>query len=219
MTVRWLEGPVEPPVRWLDGNGQLGVTTNASQWGWRRNCLAACEQLCRDETGGVTVPYVTDFCKAKCYDDSGCENLAYGTQAEYDHAMAQLEAAADEAAYNTARARNPTEISSEAYPWKKAAPETLALQKTLNKRLLADGLCSIGEDGKLGPGTCGAAKHYGTAPANCLAFKAPAVCRTDVAPASSIPVVASSTETSNGKIWLVIGGFVIVAGAVYWWMR
>ncbi len=47
------------------------------------------------------------------------------------------------------------------YPWRQDSNDTLILQKDLNEALTAAGGCLLTEDGKLGPSTCGALKHFG----------------------------------------------------------
>lgn len=47
------------------------------------------------------------------------------------------------------------------YPWRQSSNDTLTLQKDLNEGLTAAGGCLLTEDGKLGPSTCGALKHFG----------------------------------------------------------
>lgn len=48
-------------------------------------CYAECERDCMQETGGLYVPFVTTYCTADCYDNSGCENLPYpDTGDEYE---------------------------------------------------------------------------------------------------------------------------------------
>lgn len=47
------------------------------------------------------------------------------------------------------------------YPWKQESNDTLVLQQDLNEGLTAAGACLLTEDGKLGPSTCGALKHFG----------------------------------------------------------
>lgn len=47
------------------------------------------------------------------------------------------------------------------YPWIQDSSDTLTLQQDLNEGLAAAGGCLLKEDGKLGPSTCGALKHFG----------------------------------------------------------
>src|SRR5690606_11170553 len=47
------------------------------------------------------------------------------------------------------------------YPWRQDSNNTLILQRDLNEGLTAAGGCLLTEDGKLGPLTCGALKHFG----------------------------------------------------------
>lgn len=92
---------------------------------------------------------------------------------------------AEEIAPPVAAARSPSPTAAsgaapppppQSFPWGVAAPETEALQETLNTKLAQDGLCLIGTDGKLGAKTCGAAQHYGAAPPSCQAFTKPIAC-------------------------------------------
>jgi hypothetical protein len=48
-----------------------------------------------------------------------------------------------------------------AYPWRQESNSTLILQRDLNEALTSAGGCLLDEDGKLGPATCGALKHFG----------------------------------------------------------
>lgn len=60
------------------------------------------------------------------------------------------------------------------YPWGTYSSDTLALQQQTNKALKEAGYCPVGEDGKLGKGTCGAVrKLLGQAPSTCQDFKEP----------------------------------------------
>lgn len=59
----------------------------------------------------------------------------------------------------------------EQFPWGVYADSTKALQHDINNGLAFNGYCPIGEDGKLGPATCGASKLVlGGAPAECKSF-------------------------------------------------
>lgn len=44
-------------------------------------------------------------------------------------------------------------------PWREKSNATVALQSTINAHLLGMGMCPIGVDGKMGGGTCGAARY------------------------------------------------------------
>ena len=44
-------------------------------------------------------------------------------------------------------------------PWGQKSDYTVSLQSTINAYLLGQGMCPIAVDGKLGPGTCGAARY------------------------------------------------------------
>lgn len=45
------------------------------------------------------------------------------------------------------------------YPWRQFSENTRVLQVATNRALKAHGYCPIAEDGKLGPGTCGAVRE------------------------------------------------------------
>jgi hypothetical protein len=108
----------------------------------------------------------------------------------------------------------PYQLSSEDFPWKAYSSATEQLQYSLNQKLSHDGLCTISTDGKLGPGTCGAAKHYGAAPPSCESFTKPKACPAGgggeggggggggLAPA----------EDSNLLLWLAGGAAVLGVG-------
>lgn len=76
---------------------------------------------------------------------------------------------------------------SSEYPWRAFSEKTKALQKATNLLLAQAALCPVEEDGKLGPGTCGARKYLndnkdrfftGVAqiayPSTCQSFSTPA---------------------------------------------
>jgi hypothetical protein len=122
------------------------------------------------------------------------------------------------------------------YPWKEYSAATSQLQQEINAWLQAAGYCPIGQDGKLGPTTCGAAVFYrdesgyggaknisGGVPSTCQTFsftpmKPPCPGLTSSAPKPE-PAVAPATPatasiSSGGDwIWLAVGGLV-AAGAV-----
>ena len=108
----------------------------------------------------------------------------------------------------------------EPYPWGVPAPETKVLQGELNKKLKADGLCPLNEDGKLGPGTCGAAKKYGVPLSTCKSFTAPAPCgappskEEPAAPPAAAITTTPSKEVPWGTI-LLWGGALAVAGVAF----
>lgn len=80
------------------------------------------------------------------------------------------------------------------YPWAQYSAATLALQKQLNSLLRAKGLCPVGEDGKLGAGTCSAAKMFGTAPSTCQSFSAVRSC---TATTQALPPVTPANVTAS----------------------
>lgn len=94
-------------------------------------------------------------------------------------------------------------------PWREKSNATVALQSTINAHLLGMGMCPIGVDGKMGGGTCGAARYVldkkgdtgdGEMPDVCAAHRSEWVtpkkntggCGTPAA----TPVVAASTAVS-----------------------
>ena len=115
------------------------------------------------------------------------------------------------------------------YPWKAYSADTLALQKSTNAALKSAGLCPIGEDGKLGGGTCGALKALGkAAPSTCQSFTAPLTppCPTAAKAVYIAPVKEAALTTpvyGAGPDWMkyaaFAGGAVLVAGVAYLLLR
>lgn len=127
-----------------------------------------------------------------------------------------------------------TEISPEvevddggsgAYPWGVVSADTRALQQRINQILPKLGRCTIGTDGKLGPGTCGAARYIyeqGGAetvpvPSSCQDYRTPAACpggggRTTTKKGEE--VLEASTESGGGALW-VLAGAAIAGGTAY----
>ncbi len=106
---------------------------------------------------------------------------------------------------------------NEPYPWGVYDPGTVVLQKELNKKLLAAGLCPIKEDGKVGGGTCGAAKKYGVPLPSCAGHEStpPAPCGVTPKPEPVPPAAAITTPTKSEVPWgtiLLVGGALAVAG-------
>lgn len=103
----------------------------------------------------------------------------------------------------------------EPYPWGVYDPGTVVLQKELNKQLKADGLCPLNEDGKVGAGTCGAAKKYGVNIPSCAGkpATAPTVCGATPAPSPSspTPVVSAGVSEKGIPTWAKV---VLIGGAV-----
>jgi len=100
------------------------------------------------------------------------------------------------------------------YPWKAYSAATLALQKQLNVLLRTKGLCAMGEDGKLGAGTCGAAQMFGMAPGTCQAFTTPKPCPGGaIAPASPATLPAATAAPKSSRALLYIAGAVAI-GAI-----
>lgn len=106
----------------------------------------------------------------------------------------------------------------EPYPWGVYDPGTVVLQKELNKKLKADGLCPLNEDGKVGAGTCGAAKKYGVNIPSCAGkpATAPTVCGGTPKTEPVSPPVAMITTPKKEVPWvpiILVGGALAVAGA------
>ena len=101
----------------------------------------------------------------------------------------------------------------EPYPWGVYDAGTEILQKELNKKLKADGLCPITEDGKVGAGTCGAAKKYGVPLPSCAgkSATAPAPCGVTPKPEPVPPPVSPATATKSAIPWapILVGGAVL----------
>lgn len=105
-------------------------------------------------------------------------------------------------------------------PWKEYSAETLAAQKQLNVALKAEGFCAIDQDGKLGPGTCGAAQAVlpQLISTDCRAFTAPTKCGSGApsAPPASPPPASPTAPTlpatmSGDNMWLIGGGVAALA--------
>jgi len=113
--------------------------------------------------------------------------------------------------------------SDPAFPWREESPDTMALQEEVNEVLGDAGYNLIEEDGKLGPGTCGALREiyqatgesWAMPPGTCQSFTAPTLrgsgggARTTTPtvpslPPSSAPVV-SRAGMSGGPNWLLVG--------------
>lgn len=112
--------------------------------------------------------------------------------------------------------------SSSSYPWGKYSDATKALQQQLNTKLVALGYKPIDVDGKLGKGTCGAAREVWPEmePNTCQGWTKPTKASGGLAPpvkSTTTDVVTPPTNRSNA---LLIGGL-IAAGAVglYFAMR
>jgi hypothetical protein len=129
------------------------------------------------------------------------------------------------------------------YPWNTYSADTLALQKATNVALKAAGYCPIGEDGKLGAGTCGARETLQrtgvvpgmTWPSTCQKFTAPgkppcasasvATYRPPVStlPATTLPPAMQQASMMGGgfnwKTAALIGGGVVAAGLVFYFVR
>lgn len=119
------------------------------------------------------------------------------------------------------------------YPWMVENEGTRGLQQELNFLIGKYELeyCVIGEDGKLGPTTCGLAKHMNEntevptiVPETCEAFATPAMCRADEPPAAEPPPAPPITFAkppergiSKASMW-AIGGVVaalVIGGGYY----
>lgn len=105
--------------------------------------------------------------------------------------------------------------ASPTYPWGEYSPDTVALQKAVNQALVKNGYARIGEDGTLGPSTCGAIREICGSVTDC---EVPGTCQSFTAPAraggggGSLPR-SSSTPVVTGRIgggpnWALIGGAV-----------
>lgn len=108
----------------------------------------------------------------------------------------------------------------EMYPWGVEASETFILQQELNKKLKADGLCPIKEDGKVGASTCGAAKKYGVSLPSCSGHAAttPAPCGVTPKTEPVPPPVAAITPTKKDIPWvpiLLVGGVIAAVATVF----
>lgn len=109
--------------------------------------------------------------------------------------------------------------SSEAFPLGVYSDETKALQQSLNQKLGKDGYCLLNPDGKLGASTCGAAKHYGSAPPTCQSFTSPKKCggaATAPTPEALPPVATSGVDSSGLSGWQVAGLLALGVGGVVW---
>lgn len=62
------------------------------------------------------------------------------------------------AAYAKAQGAAEAQQPTAQYPWGRYSAATVAVQKDINHTLRAKGACAISQDGKLGAGTCGAAR-------------------------------------------------------------
>jgi hypothetical protein len=112
-----------------------------------------------------------------------------------------------------------SELSAEAFPWKAYSSATEQLQYSLNQKLAHDGLCTISTDGKLGPGTCGAAQHYGASPPTCQSFTAPKQCAggggSNSGGGGGGGALPAPSE-SNLMPWLLGGAVVLGVGYLFW---
>jgi len=114
-----------------------------------------------------------------------------------------------------------TAAATGTYPWAVYSADTLALQKTTNVALKAAGYCPIAEDGKLGPGTCGARKALGELPpSTCQKFTDPKKppCPSG-APLGPIfepgkGITAAAMLPGAGPDWTMIAAFGVGAVAV-----
>lgn len=130
-------------------------------------------------------------------------------------------------------------VSSTDMPWKTKADATIALQSTINAYLLRFGMCPISVDGKLGPGTCGAARYVldqngdksdAEMPDSCTQHRSewtsptkntgkncgvPVTTTTPAVPTTNVPVMAEAGMSSSTKRMLgfALGG-VLAVGAV-----
>lgn len=120
------------------------------------------------------------------------------------------------------------------YPWMKEHDSTRGLQEELNLLIGEYDLdyCQIGVDGKLGPATCGLAKHMNEntdvpaiVPETCEAFATPAMCRVEEPPPAAPPEAPPITFAqpppepgiSKASMW-AIGGIVaalVIGGGYY----
>jgi hypothetical protein len=130
---------------------------------------------------------------------------------------------------------------SELFPWKEYSDGNLALQKATNVAIEELGYCPISEDGKLGPGTCGARQlaHdlYSSGmqvPDSCESFTKPkhksegcggsspstTTTQTTTTAASLIPTTyeAPSSFGSNKTLWFALAG-AATFGALYYWKK
>lgn len=98
------------------------------------------------------------------------------------------------------------------YPWGQPSPATAALQKQLNALLRPKGLCPVSEDGKLGAGTCGAAKTFGMAPSTCQSFAPVRSCGVATPPA--LPNSTQPTQAIRGRSALYVAGGILAVGVV-----
>jgi len=108
------------------------------------------------------------------------------------------------------------------YPWREVSEQTKALQRDINAAIGMDGRIPspkpyIGEEGKLGPQTCGAAKfvYDGNAPSTCQSFAPfppPAKPVTPVGPVGPVapvkpvePPPANLGAGDHSMLWVVAG--------------
>lgn len=119
--------------------------------------------------------------------------------------------------------------ATEQYPWQAYSDATLTLQKTINDALRARGLCTITEDGKLGSGTCGAARSLiGQAPSTCQKYTDPKgpPCASGTAPSVPVPIATQPLPPAEAQIqfgtavdWKKYAAFaagaLVVIGGVY----
>jgi hypothetical protein len=105
------------------------------------------------------------------------------------------------------------------YPWRAYSADTMALQKTTNAALRANGYVAISEDGKLGPATCGAVRTMCgtiaggcTAPTTCQGFTEPTpVHGGSVTTPGSAKIARAGMMGGGGTNWLLVGGGVAAA--------
>lgn len=112
------------------------------------------------------------------------------------------------------------------FPWNTVSPTTLAIQKQLNVWLKANKYTPIGEDGKLGPGTCGAMRVVpGFKPVStCKSFTAPTkvgaggggggYVSPTPAPATAPPMQYTGAGMSAGTKSFLIGGGIAALAVV-----
>lgn len=116
------------------------------------------------------------------------------------------------------------------YPWGSYSEDTKKLQQTTNVALKQHGYCPISEDGKLGPGTCGARKTLQAHipgmqwPATCQSFSTPSKCpsgatdpllSTGPGPAIAPSPKFMSSTMDNRSLAFLVGAGVAAAAVVY----
>lgn len=109
------------------------------------------------------------------------------------------------------------------FPWRAYSTDTVELQKVTNEMLKGKGYCSIGEDGKLGPATCGAVREMlkqhdvpNPPPATCQSFTAPRKppCGGGGAPAPALQFEPIVPPKGPSLASIVMGGTIVLAVGV-----